>query len=75
MVFEGAFDRLFNIMKEEGGSEGGIIVQVHILLSFELVGVVIQNGQQFIVGLLLDSSCTCSSLLLSDHKVHGYDSP
>ena len=27
VVFEGAFDRLFNIIREEGGSEGGIIVQ------------------------------------------------
>jgi hypothetical protein len=41
VVFEGAFDRLFNIIKEEGGSEGGIIVQVHITLSFELVELVI----------------------------------
>lgn len=29
VVFEGAFDRLFNIIREEGGCEGGIIVQVH----------------------------------------------
>lgn len=28
LVFEGAFDRIFNIIREEGGSEGGIIVQV-----------------------------------------------
>ncbi|KAG0630720.1 hypothetical protein M758_1G199600 [Ceratodon purpureus] len=27
VVFEGAFDRLFNIIREEGGCEGGIIVQ------------------------------------------------
>ena len=28
MVFEGAFEKIFNIIKEEGGSEGGVVVQV-----------------------------------------------
>ena len=27
-VFEGAFDRLFNVVREEGASDGGILVQV-----------------------------------------------
>lgn len=27
VVFEGAFEKIFNIIKEEGGSEGGIVVQ------------------------------------------------
>lgn len=36
VVFEGALDRLFNIIREEGGSEGGIIVQVH---SFKMVAI------------------------------------
>ena len=26
-AFEGAFDRLFGIVREEGGAEGGIVVQ------------------------------------------------
>lgn len=28
MVFEGAFDKIFSIISEEGGSEGGVVVQV-----------------------------------------------
>lgn len=28
MVFEGAFDKIFSIIKEEGGSDGGVVVQV-----------------------------------------------
>lgn len=28
MVFEGAFEKIFGIIKEEGGSEGGVVVQV-----------------------------------------------
>ena len=28
MVFEGAFEKIFSIIKEEGGSEGGVVVQV-----------------------------------------------
>lgn len=27
-VFEGVFEKLFNIIVEEGGSDGGIVVQV-----------------------------------------------
>ncbi|KAF6165224.1 hypothetical protein GIB67_030406 [Kingdonia uniflora] len=27
VVFEGAFEKIFNIIKEEGGSEGGVVVQ------------------------------------------------
>ncbi|XP_010253407.1 PREDICTED: golgin candidate 6 [Nelumbo nucifera] len=27
VVFEGAFDKIFSIIKEEGGSEGGVVVQ------------------------------------------------
>ncbi|KAK8593008.1 hypothetical protein V6N12_045097 [Hibiscus sabdariffa] len=27
VVFEGAFEKIFSIMKEEGGSEGGVVVQ------------------------------------------------
>ncbi|XP_059660111.1 golgin candidate 6-like isoform X2 [Cornus florida] len=27
VVFEGAFDKIFSIVKEEGGSEGGVVVQ------------------------------------------------
>lgn len=30
MVFEGAFEKIFSIIKEEGGSEGGVVVQVWI---------------------------------------------
>lgn len=30
VVFEGAFERLFMIISEEGGPEGGIIVQVTV---------------------------------------------
>lgn len=28
MVFEGAFEKIFSIIKEEGGSDGGVVVQV-----------------------------------------------
>ena len=28
MVFEGAFEKVFSIIKEEGGSDGGVVVQV-----------------------------------------------
>ena len=28
VVFEGAFDRLFSVIKEEGAADGGIVVQV-----------------------------------------------
>lgn len=28
VVFEGAFEKIFNIIKEEGGSDGGVVVQV-----------------------------------------------
>lgn len=28
VVFEGAFEKIFSIIKEEGGSEGGVVVQV-----------------------------------------------
>lgn len=31
MVFEGAFEKIFSIIKEEGGSDGGVVVQVIIL--------------------------------------------
>lgn len=27
-MFEGAFEKIFSIIKEEGGSEGGVVVQV-----------------------------------------------
>lgn len=30
MVFESAFEKIFSIIKEEGGSEGGVVVQVWI---------------------------------------------
>lgn len=30
VVFEGAFEKIFSIIKEEGGSEGGVVVQVII---------------------------------------------
>ena len=33
-VFEGVFEKLFNIIVEEGGSEGGIVVQVGYLIWF-----------------------------------------
>ena len=28
VVFEGALEKIFGIIKEEGGSEGGVVVQV-----------------------------------------------
>lgn len=28
VVFEGAYEKIFTIMKEEGGSDGGVVVQV-----------------------------------------------
>lgn len=28
LVFEGAFEKIFSIIKEEGGSDGGVVVQV-----------------------------------------------
>lgn len=28
VVFEGAFEKIFGIIREEGGSEGGVVVQV-----------------------------------------------
>lgn len=28
MVFEGAFEKIFSIIQEEGGSDGGVVVQV-----------------------------------------------
>lgn len=27
-MFEGAFEKIFSIIKEEGGSDGGVVVQV-----------------------------------------------
>jgi len=30
VVFEGAFEKIFSIIKEEGGSDGGVVVQVII---------------------------------------------
>lgn len=42
VVFEGAFEKIFGIIKEEGGSEGGVVVQVfkylvYILWHFSLI--------------------------------------
>ena len=34
VVFEGAFEKLFSIIKEEGGSDGGVVVQVIHWASF-----------------------------------------
>lgn len=34
MVFEGAFEKIFSIIKEEGGAEGGVVVQVIHCYSF-----------------------------------------
>lgn len=34
MVFEGAFEKIFSIIKEEGGSEGGVVVQVILCCLF-----------------------------------------
>lgn len=28
VVFEGAFEKIFSIINEEGGSDGGVVVQV-----------------------------------------------
>lgn len=28
LVFEGALEKIFSIIKEEGGSDGGVVVQV-----------------------------------------------
>ena len=28
LVFEGAFEKIFSIINEEGGSDGGVVVQV-----------------------------------------------
>lgn len=37
-VYEGAFDKTFSIIKEEGGSDGGVVVQViSSLLLYELL--------------------------------------
>lgn len=38
MVFEGAFEKIFSIIKEEGGSDGGVVVQVIILSVVTLLG-------------------------------------
>ncbi|KAK6137413.1 hypothetical protein DH2020_028836 [Rehmannia glutinosa] len=32
LVFEGAFEKIFSIIKEEGGSEGGVVVQVTVFM-------------------------------------------
>lgn len=32
-MFEGAFEKIFSIIKEEGDSEGGVVVQVNIVSS------------------------------------------
>ncbi|KAK6137369.1 hypothetical protein DH2020_028882 [Rehmannia glutinosa] len=32
LVFEGAFEKIFSIIKEEGGSEGGVVVQVTVFI-------------------------------------------
>lgn len=32
VVFEGAFEKIFSIIKEEGGSDGGVVVQVIYLI-------------------------------------------
>lgn len=37
VVFEGAFEKIFSIIKEEGGSEGGVVVQVLINQDFDLM--------------------------------------
>lgn len=37
LVFEGAFDKIFSIIKEEGGSDGGVVVQDCIELLNNLV--------------------------------------
>jgi hypothetical protein len=29
VAFEGAFEKIFSIIKEEGGSDGGVVVQVN----------------------------------------------
>ena len=36
VVFEGAFEKIFSIIKEEGGSDGGVVVQV-FLASFHFL--------------------------------------
>ncbi|VFQ68032.1 unnamed protein product [Cuscuta campestris] len=40
VVFEGAFEKIFSIMKEEGGSEGGVVVQDCL----ELLNNIIRNN-------------------------------
>lgn len=37
VVFEGAFEKIFDIIKEEGGSEGGVVVQVVFYDNFLLL--------------------------------------
>lgn len=36
-MFEGAFEKIFSIIKEEGDSEGGVVVQVNIVSSIVVV--------------------------------------
>jgi hypothetical protein len=40
VVFEGAFEKIFSIIKEEGGSEGGVVVQVIYCYSFYHVSLI-----------------------------------
>ncbi|KAF2292278.1 hypothetical protein GH714_018396 [Hevea brasiliensis] len=39
VVFEGAFEKIFSIIKEEGGSEGGVVVQKKVLDYLLMLGV------------------------------------
>ncbi|PWA96106.1 golgin candidate 6 [Artemisia annua] len=38
LVFEGALEKIFSIIKEEGGSEGGVVVQGTLMYTCNLTG-------------------------------------
>ncbi|XP_024370992.1 golgin candidate 6 isoform X2 [Physcomitrium patens] len=70
VVFEGALDRLFNIIREEGGSEGGIIVQDCL----ELLNNLLRNNpsNQIFLRETLGLQCVAQLLKLRKGSADGF---
>lgn len=69
MVFEGALEKIFSIVKEEGGSEGGVVVQVihfqlNFMLSFRHLCGMLSAGSLFPVNRLFSPFCASCSFFL-----------
>ncbi|XP_059645820.1 golgin candidate 6-like isoform X3 [Cornus florida] len=58
VVFEGTFDKILGIVNEEGGSEGGVVVQDCLEL---LNNLLCNNASNQVLGFLLFSLLLCSS--------------